>query len=350
MEIVVARDEAGEVVATATASDEGMANLSATVATSTMVARMARRSEGGEAGDAGEEGDARVSLSVLDIAREERAPTRAAARRAERRPPREEQSRQLIVKQMLLVQDARIGLGARASQVTASLLKMVPVVIAVTADGVRVFDVTRSAAPRPLQVIAVGGLRGATVWSDQLLVWGDHGLAAIPAGASTAERPAARLSGPIVDVTSIDGQLAVLTGEGVTLLGPDSPARGPSPRPARRCCLAAGPRLVVGGPGGFDVFDLTNRLAPRRESGHATSACALHRAPATGDTRSVVFQRADGGGGTLLGLTPDGIVEITRFARDPWFHRGARLGTTIARLDDDATGITLLRIAGTYQD
>jgi hypothetical protein len=43
------------------------------------------------------------------------------------------------------------------------------------------------------------------------------------------------------------------------------------------------------------------------------------------------------------------VRELVRYARDPWFHRTARVGNIVARLDRNAAVVTVLRIAGTYE-
>jgi hypothetical protein len=113
--------------------------------------------------------------------------------------------------------------------------------------------------------------------------------------------------------------------------------------------LAAGTRLIVGGRDGIEVFDLSTPGAPRREREYPHPACGLFVAPATLDTRSVVFSRAEGGGGTLVGVTPNGLLELARYPQDPWFHRAAFIDDSVARLDPDGLRIALLRISATRE-
>jgi hypothetical protein len=62
-----------------------------------------------------------------------------------------------------------------------------------------------------------------------------------------------------------------------------------------------------------------------------------------------VFSRSGRGGGRLLALDDGQVRELVRHARDPWFHRTARVGNIVARLDRNAAAVTVLRIAGTYE-
>ncbi len=63
-----------------------------------------------------------------------------------------------------------------------------------------------------------------------------------------------------------------------------------------------------------------------------------------------MFSRSESGGARVLTLGDGHLVELTRYERDPWFHRTIRLRDTFARLDRNRAAITLLRMAATYED
>jgi hypothetical protein len=141
----------------------------------------------------------------------------------------------------------------------------------------------------------------------------------------------------------------VLTTEGVRLHSADLSCVAHLPGNGACSLVAAGPRLLLGGRTGVEVFDLSAPDSPRPEGEHVLSAGSLYPAPPTNDSRSVVFRRDAAGGGRVLALDDSRTVELARYARDPWFHRTARVGDLVARLDRDGGAITILRIANTYE-
>jgi hypothetical protein len=346
VEQVVAEDVAGNVVATAVPSLVGMAHLSALFVS--------------EAGAASEEaeGDTAVSSDELALVLQSVSDRQMMSFRAEasQSAPRGRQqhegehdtSRQLVIKQVLLVRASRFQLGGRVRHLAAARMRNVPVLVSVTDAGVRVFDVSHGERPRTVQTVAGSGIRGATIWNDRLLVWGDHGMAVLPVRESRIGVPAPWLPAPVLDATTVGGQLAVLTTEGVSLHSADLSCAAQLPAGGASSLLAAGPRLLVVRPTEIEVFDLSGG-SPRREAEHALPAGSLYAAPPTNDSRSVVFSQDGSGGGRMLALAEGKIVELTRYARAPWFHRTARVGDLVARPGLDGSAITVFRIANTYE-
>ncbi len=91
--------------------------------------------------------------------------------------------------------------------------------------------------------------------------------------------PKAYLPAPVLDATRVDGQLAVLTSEGVSLLSVDLSYAARLPAIGASSLLAAGSRLIVGGRSSIETFDLSIPTTPRRESEHARPAGTLFPAP-----------------------------------------------------------------------
>lgn len=348
VEQVVAEDVAGNVVATALPSAVGMVHLSAHFVS--------------EAEEEAEDAESAATVSdEVALALQQTASyrlMRSSAREAspsgseeqEQDPERErDPSRQLVIKQVLLVRESTYLPGGRVRHLSAARMRNVPVLVTVTATGVRVLEVSDGQRPRVVQTILGRGIRGAAVWNDRLLVWGDDGMAVVPARQSQVGLPTPWLRAPVMDATTVGGQLAVLSAEGISLHSADLSCAAHVPAEGGASLLAAGPRLLVGEGNAVEAFDLSRPGAPRREAVHALPACSLYAAPPTNDARSVVFSRSGRGGGRLLALDDGQVRELVRYARDPWFHRTARVGNIVARLDRNAAVVTVLRIAGTYE-
>lgn len=332
---LVATDHAGQVIATATASARGVAQVS--VLTTPI------------AGGAGELGLARVAGTAAPrvlsapIARRPGAAAAAAATGAARTVP--EDQRKLMIKQIVLVRDATFNLAGHATSIGAGHLGNVPVVFTIDGDGLRVYDASRLAAPYLAQSLRVRGLRGAILWRDSLVLWGEGGLTVLAAGESRVGLGSTRIVGAIRDVISVGAHLAVLTDDGVSMLAADLSRATVIPARGATYLATAGRRLLVGTAAGLDAYDLNRSVAPRREASYAVAGITAMRAPATADAKDVLFAPRVASGGTVVHIGPSGLTELARYERDPWYAGAARAGRTIGRLVDRGTRLAIYHIA-----
>lgn len=311
---LVATDHADHALATATAGARGAAQVSVLTAPLT--------------GGAGELGLTRVPQRGARLAPDDR--------------------RRLMIKQVLLVRRATFPSAGQATSIGAGHLRGVPVVFAVDGDGLRVYDVGRLPAPYLAQSLRARGLRGALLWRDGLVLWGEAGLAVLAAGQSRVGLGNLHAVGPVRDLVRIGDHLAVLTDDGVSVL--DEDLGRTTVIPAIGTWLAtAGPRLLVGTAAGLDAYELVRSAAPRREASHASAGGRAMRAPATGDAKDVLFARREAGGGTVVHVRPEGLTELARYERDPWYVGAARVGRTIGRLVEQGTRLAIDHIARTAE-
>jgi hypothetical protein len=253
-------------------------------------------------------------------------------------------ARKVLVKQVMLVRRSTIVPAAPATRIAVTSMHNVPVVVVVSAAGVDVFDLSTDDAPLRIQSVLARGVRGATVWRDRLLVWGDRGVASLPARESEVWSRSAR-SAPVADAVRVGDHLALLDDSGVHLLSHDLSTVGHVGDRGASGLAAAGRRLLVQRQGELEVFDLARPLSPRREAVHAFAGHAPLAAPGAGHARSALYVRRESGGGSVLELAGAELVEAARYESDPWFHGAGRVGRTIARLEEHGARIAVWRIA-----
>lgn len=342
-EKLVASDHAGQIIAIATASARGVAQISALTAPI--------------AGGAGELGLARIAgvaaprfmsapiarplgaIGVVTAAATAEATTSAAERTVS------EEQRKLMIKQIVLVRDATFNLSGHAIAIGAGHLGNAPVVYTVDGDGLRIYDAGSLAAPFLVQSLRARGLRGATLWRDRVVVWGEHGLCVLAAGESRVGLAATRIDSAVRDVIRLGGHLAVLTDDGVTMLAADLSRATVIPVRGATYLASAGRLLLVGTAAGLDAYDLGHAVAPRRAASHPLAGITAMRAPATADAKDVLFAHRLGGGGTMLHVGPGGLTELVHYERDPWYVGAARAGRTIGRLVDHGARLAIYHIA-----
>lgn len=212
-----------------------------------------------------------------------------------------DESRQVLIKEVTLIRHATLSLYGRCSQLSSGHLGGVPSIIAVAENGVRVFDVRTPATPTLVQTVRTRGLRGAALWLDRLVVWGEQGIALFAPGESRVGFPTGgrRFERGVQDAVSLGNFLAVLTDEAIEWVAPDlsSVARPP----LRHTHVAsAGGRLLIG---------------------HARRRDMATRTPAEAERRTAAL----------------------------WLADATRVGRVIARIDSGASTVGIYEVARTYE-
>lgn len=259
-----------------------------------------------------------------------------------------EEQRQLVIKQVLLVRSAAFNLVGHAVAIGSGYMGQAPLVYTVDSGGLRVYDCGTLAAPFLAQSMRTQGLRGAVLWHGSLAVWGEQGLTLLAEGESRVGFGQAVFAGPVRDAVRVGDHLAVLSDDGVHMMGSDlvhttSPAHGAT------YLIPVGQRMWLGSAEGIDLFDPIRPVLPRRAGTYALSGMPALRAPASADAKDVLFAPRDSGGGAVLEIGPNGLVELARYEADPWYIGGARVGKTIGRLIDRGTKLAIYTIAGSVE-
>ena len=198
-ERVQAVDALGEARAAVTADRRGVARLTAVVAPATGGAELALVRVA--AGDKGS------PISAFSHAHVE-----ASA-----------ETRRVLIKEVTLIRRATLPLFGQCSQLSSGRMGGIPSVIAVTENGVRVFDVRTPRVARLAQTVVARGIRGAALWLDRLVVWGEQGIALLAPSESRIGFPAGghRFERGVQDAASVGNLLRVHTVEEIMWLAPD---------------------------------------------------------------------------------------------------------------------------------
>jgi hypothetical protein len=332
-EQVLVQDHGGVTVAQGAADSRGLTRVSAIVAPARDGAdiAIARLGAGGIAGGGGD------GIASGGAPAPAAGPTHAITPTVAKAETAVDESRRVLIKQGTLIRRATLPTYARCGRIAAGRLNGAPSIVAVADDGVRVFDVRRTAAPSLSQSIRAAHLRGAALCGDRLLVWSADGVASFAAGESQVGFTPARRYAQIVDAIKIGNSLAVLTDDGVELLTAELTSAG---RIAARGSYldVSGKQLAVGDAHGVRLFDLPMSGTARRTRRYAEGrgAATEPRADVAGPDAPVIAAADRRGAADRLDTSA------------PWRARAARVGRVIARVDPGGRSIGIYDLARAY--
>lgn len=251
------------------------------------------------------------------------------------------------IKQLLLVQQATLFFPEQHSQVIAGYVQNIPALFVVSATGLRVYNIDIPYRPYLLSHLPILGLRGILPWERGFLAWGEQGLALLSPGKQqgittikTVDQVAVR------DVVTDEQHVYILTRDGVRIY---TRAFQPHDRVSiedAHHIVREKNVLVVESKEGLVMFDTAQPKMPVRVGVHPVENITDLVTPVLAPSNTVFVREKQGG--WLLEMVEPGIFQgCVRYEQTPWFIGAARLGNTLARLDESGNTLTIFSITGT---
>jgi hypothetical protein len=321
------QDPGGAVVATATATAAGFAELAAMRLPGQSTQLQLMRSAGGMPDDHAAH-EVRVQREIEPFA--------AGA------------GRLLVIRAVQIVREAIVSLGVGAHQLHAGRFSGAAAVFVWSSSGLAVYNL--SSAPRPALVhrLRVDGFRGHVDWQGRSYAWGPAGLAALAPDWSDADRISI-VAEPVLDVERAGDHLYVLTPDAICVLD-------------RRLDVSH----KVDAQGAFDIAAVPGLLVSATDQGvglfqishgrvESAGTFAMERPgslwlPSATAGFPALFVRSRRGGGMMLDFSqPLEPRMAARFCDDPWFVQTVRSGRILVQARDDGT-LSVFRFWRTYND
>lgn len=251
------------------------------------------------------------------------------------------------IKQILLVQQATLFFPEPHSQVIAGYVQDIPALFVVSATGLRVYNIDIPYRPYLLSHLPIPGLRGILPWERGFLAWGEQGLALLSPGKQrgittikTVDQVAVR------DIVTDEQHVYILTRDGVRIYTRAF-------QPINRVLIEDAHHivrgknvLVVDSTEGLVMFDAAQPKMPVRVGVYPMENITDLVTPILAPSNTVYVREKQGG--WLLEMVEPGIFQRrVHYEQTPWFIGAARIGNTLARLDESGNTLTIFSITGT---
>jgi hypothetical protein len=243
------------------------------------------------------------------------------------------QDRGATLRQTRLLPGAEIALPGECLQLATKMDNGRPLVLAVTSGMIKAFDVRRPAWPVERWAAIGSGFCGIVNFAGKLWAWGDDDIRSLQEIRKQLPRESSPCGcGTPVRGAGVAGQLLWLL-RNEALHGYDERlcevARIAMPR--AKSFVAVGGLLVVADDEGLTVLDpkeVGSACERKQVQFAATDLRQIAPTPALRPHPVITVTRREYI--SLMSVTADGVQEIARYTRSPWFAQAVRLGRVLA--------------------
>jgi hypothetical protein len=253
---------------------------------------------------------------------------------------------QFYMHQALLMRETIFDLGDRCIHLDAGRIHGADSVVIATSGGLHVFNLTAPALPNLAESISIPGLRGATIWQDRCIAWGEQGLAVLQVGGNGfTEAVVDAGDRGVLSLSRSGGFFYVLTDASIDVYDRALKLVGREHVEGADRIAASGGMLVAGRGDSILAFDLSDGQSPKGTGEFEFGDIAGLLPRRLLDDRAVFFVQSAEGGSLLEFSVQNQMQEIARFEQTPWFVGSAKVGQTVARLDSAGRGLSVYNIA-----
>jgi hypothetical protein len=251
----------------------------------------------------------------------------------------------LFIRQILLVQKAILYLNELCSWLSGGWYKGIPAIFAITASGLRVYDLNQPDFPSLIELVPSKGLNGAMPWHRGLLTWGKSGLRLYRNGVPAERAP---FEGWMVyDALFLGHNLYVLTDEGLVVLDGALHEIGNMHLPGGRHIGGNGTLLTVNDGYNLHVINVSDPQSPQELQRHTleNKITNMRQFGHFGST-SLCFINQEKEGGALFEIGEGGQpVIVAQFKHDPLYMSTVNLGDVFVHLDPDKRALKIFKMA-----
>lgn len=254
--------------------------------------------------------------------------------------PRNNDRRMVFIKQIQLIERALISLSHPCDYLQKGLIKNKPVILAVSDGEVTVYSIRRPKLPQLFERFSSEGVRGAMVWRDEYILWGEFGLIFRTRSGDQLHL----ISSPVRDLIQVSQYIAALSDDGIKIFDSNFRQVSQIPIAGAKCLSTTNRWLIAAKPNRLELFDIEQPLGSNK-SIEIRSASTAELSPnhIIGHQKGI-FIRKMNGGGIEYDLESKDHEEAVHHQSDPWFVSSIQIGRVLARLDAERNKIILYEI------